>query len=223
MQPEEEITPGEKDVRKATPEDLAAEIDRTRETVLRRCGAAIASMIEIGRLMGEAREILEEEALLAWLKGRVGMTPRLSARYVELATDPAMQRKALSGLISGALGLNLCDEVVLPPSPAHMVKGRDMNNVTLYLWPADPRAERLHAIAMDRTPGKPPYWEGLRNPLLAGHVARILVDRPPCGFHFSNAHFEILPAGPDDLARLDDMLARYIAKSEANGEDEAEI
>ena len=223
MSPEEEVTPGEKEIRKATPEDLAGEIDVMRRRVLRRCEAMLRSVVEIGELLAEAKEHLDDEAFLEWLRTDVGMTRRLAGKYVELAADRKAQSKALSAMLSGALGLNLSDEVQLPPDPHHVVKGHDMNNVTLYIWPADPRGERLHAFAMNRTPGKAGYWEGLREPLLRSHVPRILIESPPCGFHFSNAHFEIMPAGPRDLERLDDMRARYAAKSEANGEEEAEI
>lgn len=222
-QPEEEITPGEKKIRKATPKELTTEIDIMRRRVMRRCEAMLRSVVEVGELLAEANEILDDEAFLKWLDKDVCMTRRLAGKYVELAADRKAQSKAVPGMISGALGLNLCDEVQLPPDPHHIVKGHDMNNVTLYIWPADPRGERLHAFAMNRTPGKAGYWEGLREPLLASHVPRILIESPPCGFHFSNAHFEILPAGPRDLDRLDDMRARYAEKSEANGEGDLEF
>lgn len=190
-------------------EDLADDIAEAQKKAHEQCFLFVRGLIKLGGLIREAEKRVDRKDWDTWLSETVSMTPRLAARYAELAEDPTPSNTIAARVVLGALRLNLSDEIKIPDAD-HIVKATDMHNRTLYIWPAD--KEGLHVNAIVFGADKKGY-ECSGKPLLARTAHEVLALEPLGGFAFGNADYQIIPAGKRDLDMFDDMLRRHQEKA----------
>lgn len=190
-------------------EDLADDITQAQKTAHDRCSQFVRGLIKLGGLIKEAEKRVDRKDWDTWLADTVGMTPRLAARYAELAEDPTPPNNIAARIVMGALRLNLSDEIKIPDAD-HIVKATDLHNRTLYIWPADKDGLNVHVIVFgaDRK-----GYECSNKPLLARTAHEVLALDPIGGFSFGNADYQIIPASKRDLDMFDDMLRRHQEKA----------
>lgn len=205
--------------------DVQKDLIEARAMAGSQCEMLVASLIRLGRLISRAEKAVDRANWDQWLHDTLRMTPRLAARYAQLSADTVKPVDLASRVILGALNMNLSDEIVLPDAD-HIVKATDMQNRTLYMWPADKACDSIFVIAFD-VPGSPAF-ECCMKPIETKTAKDFLTGVTPAGFNFGNADYQILPALPAEIARYNDMLERHQEKAlrfkdqrekAANGDD----